>query len=85
MSEALEADRKNLYDDKLPAYKGIVVEFADAIIRICDLVGKLQDGLEPVERAKLNLANAIIEKLQYNKDRADHKLENRAKEGGKRY
>jgi hypothetical protein len=33
----------------------------------------------------LDLANAVLDKLDYNQNRADHKLENRAKEGGKKF
>lgn len=75
VSEAMEADRKGLMDDKLKHRKGIEVELADAVIRIADLAGGLN----------LDLAGAIIEKLAYNANRADHKIENRRKEGGKAY
>ena len=75
ISEAMEADRKNLMDDKLPHRKGVEVELADAIIRICDFAG----------RHDLDLPGAILEKIEYNSRRADHKPENRAKEGGKKY
>jgi NTP pyrophosphatase (non-canonical NTP hydrolase) len=75
ISEALEADRKNLMDDKLPHRSGIEVELADAIIRICDLAGKLE----------LDLGGAITEKMEYNKRRLDHKIENRKAVGGKKY
>jgi len=34
LSEALEAHRKGLMDDKLPHRSGVEVEFADCIIRI---------------------------------------------------
>jgi hypothetical protein len=74
LSEALEADRKNLMDDKLPHRSGIECEFADCIIRILDTAMALG----------LDLAGAIIEKNRFNQVRADHKLENRAA-GGKRY
>lgn len=74
LSEALEAHRKNLMDDKLPHRHGIEVEFADCIIRICDTAAALG----------LDLAGAIIEKNRFNQQRADHKLEARAA-GGKRY
>lgn len=39
VSEAVEADRKDLNDDKLPEYKGRVVELADVAIRILDHTG----------------------------------------------
>lgn len=74
LSEALEADRKGLMDDKLPHRDGREVEFADCIIRILDTAAVLG----------LDVAGAIIEKNRYNKTRADHKLENR-KAGGKKY
>ncbi len=75
LSEALEADRKGLMDDHLPNRKGLEVELADTIIRILDLGGGYC----------LDIAGAIIEKLEYNKKRADHKKENRMKDGGKKY
>ena len=75
ISEAMEGARKNLQDDKLPHRKMIEVELADAFIRILDLTGALQ----------LDLAGAIQEKLNYNKTREDHKIENRKAEGGKAY
>lgn len=75
LSEALEADRKNLMDDKLPDRKGIEVELADAMIRIADLAGALG----------LDLGGAIVEKLEYNRNREDHKPENRVKPHGKKY
>ena len=34
---------------------------------------------------KFDLHKIILEKVEYNKHRADHKRENRAKEGGKKY
>lgn len=75
ISEAMEGHRKGLMDDKLPDRPMIEVELADAIIRIADLAG----GLD------LDLAGAVAEKLAYNAQRADHKPENRLKEGGKKY
>jgi len=75
ISEAMEGDRKDLMDDHIPSRKMIEVELADAVIRICDLSGKL----------KLDLGGALIEKLAYNKQRADHKPENRNSENGKKY
>lgn len=59
ISEALEAYRDNLMDDKLPEYSGLTVELADAVIRIMDLAGRMQ----------LPIAEALVEKLEYNKTR----------------
>lgn len=75
LSEALEADRKKLMDDKLPHRDGREVEFADCIIRI----------LDTAEALGLDVAGALIEKNRFNKQRADHKLANRAQDGGKKY
>lgn len=75
ISEALEGHRKGLCDDKLPHRKMIEVELADAIIRIFDLAA----GLD------LDLGGAFVEKMAFNATRADHKPENRIKEGGKKY
>lgn len=75
IAEAMEGHRKGLMDDKLPHRKMIEVELADAVIRICDLCGALG----------LDLQGAIEEKLAYNKERPDHKIENRLKPGGKSF
>lgn len=74
LSEALEAHRKNLMDDKLPDRSGTEVEFADCIIRILDTAAAMG----------LDVAGAVIAKNRYNQTRADHKLEARAA-GGKKY
>jgi NTP pyrophosphatase (non-canonical NTP hydrolase) len=75
IAEAMEGDRKNLMDDKLPHRAMIEVELADAMIRIADLAGALN----------LDLGGAIVEKLEYNATRPDHKKENRKKVNGKSY
>ena len=75
ISEAMEGHRKNLMDDKLPHRSMLEVELADAVIRICDMEGGLN----------LDLVGAINEKRQFNKQREDHKLENRLKADGKKY
>ena len=75
IAEAMEGDRKNLRDSHLPHRLSIEVELADALIRIFDLAGAL----------KLGLAGAMLEKLKYNSQRADHKIENRKLEDGKKY
>ena len=73
--EGLEGHRKNLMDDKLPHRPMLEVELADAVIRILDMCGGLG----------LDLEGAIFEKLEYNANRADHKIENRLKENGKKF
>ncbi len=75
ISEAMEAHRKNLMDDKLPHLKGFDVELADAVIRIFDIAGAFD----------IDLGGIIVQKLQYNQHRADHKIENRLKDDGKKY
>lgn len=75
ISEAMEGYRKNLQDDKLPHRKMFEVELADALIRIFDLAGKYN----------MDLDGAIAEKREYNRNRADHKLENRVKDNGKKF
>jgi hypothetical protein len=75
LSEALEADRKSLMDDKLPHRDGREVEFGDCVIRIFDTA----------EAEGMDLAGAFIEKNRYNQKRADHKLAARAEAGGKKY
>lgn len=75
ISEAMEGHRKDLMDDKLPHRKMLEVELADALIRIFDLAGFLN----------LDLAGATVEKLAFNQQRADHKIENRAADGGKKF
>ena len=73
VSEGLEGHRKGLKDDKLPHRDMLEVELADAVIRICDLAGGLG----------MDLGGAIAEKLEFNANRADHKIENRVAAGGK--
>lgn len=75
ISEALEGIRKGTMDDHLKHRKTEEVEFADAVIRIFDLAGA----------RKLDLYGAIVEKMEYNAKRADHKLDNRAADGGKKF
>ena len=75
ISEAMEGERKNLMDDKLPHRKMAEVELADALIRIFDYAGAYN----------YDLAAAVIEKLEYNAKRDDHKIENRIKSDGKKF
>lgn len=75
ISEAMEGVRKNLMDDKLPDRKMEEVELADAVIRILDYAGGYG----------LDIEGAIFEKMEYNLNRADHKIENRKKDNGKSF
>jgi hypothetical protein len=75
VSEAMEGHRKLLMDDKLPHRTMLEVELADAVIRIFDIAGGLG----------LDVAGAIVEKLEYNGQRADHQIENRRAVGGKKF
>jgi len=75
VSEAMEGYRKDMMDDHLPDRPMIEVELADAVIRIMDLSGGLG----------LDIAGAIADKLEYNANRADHRLENRKAENGKKF
>ena len=75
VSEALEGLRKDKMDDHLPHRKAVEVELADAVIRIMDMAGALG----------LDLSGAMVEKLAYNQQRADHKQENRNADGGKKF
>lgn len=82
LAEAMEGHRKGLQDDKLPHRPMLEVELAmlevklaDCLIRVFDLAGGLG----------LDLGGAFAEKMQYNRDRVDHKPEARLAEGGKRY
>ena len=75
ISEAMEGYRKNLMDDKLPHRSMLEVELVDCIIRICDLAGA----------HNLDLGGALVEKLEYNSKREDHKVENRLKSDGKKF
>ena len=75
LSECLEGVRKDLMDDKLPHRKTEEVELADVIIRIMDYAGAYG----------LDLDGAIAEKRALNRQRADHKPENRKAKGGKAF
>jgi NTP pyrophosphatase (non-canonical NTP hydrolase) len=77
VAEAMEGHRKGLMDDKLPDRPMVEVELADAVIRIFHLADVLGFGD--------TFAQTLVRKVNYNDVRADHKPENRAKAGGKRY
>lgn len=59
LSEAHEAIRKDLNDDKLTHRKGVEVELADVIIRIMNFA--TETGLD--------VAGALVEKARYNQGR----------------
>ena len=75
ISEALDGERKNLMDDKLPHRRMAEVELADALIRILDYVGGFGYDLQ----------GAFEEKMEFNARRADHTHEHRKAPGGKKF
>lgn len=75
LSEAMEGERKDLMDDKLPHRKMAEVEMADALIRILDYCAGFGYDIE----------EAVMEKLSYNVTRIDHTHEARAAVGGKSF
>jgi len=75
ISEAMEGERKNLMDDKLPHRRMAEVELVDAMIRIFDYAGAFGYDLQ----------GAFDEKMAYNAIREDHKHEARAATGGKKF
>jgi NTP pyrophosphatase (non-canonical NTP hydrolase) len=76
IGEALEAVRKNLgSDDHIPEFSAEEAEVADAIIRLMNYA---------TDR-KLRLAEAIVAKNEFNRNRADHSEAGRAAEHGKRF
>lgn len=75
LSEALEGERKNLMDDKLPHRKMVEVEMADTVIRILDYCAGFG----------LDIQGAFDEKMLYNSTREDHKHEARKIAGGKQF
>ena len=75
VAEACEGDRKELMDDKLPHRQMREVELADVLLRVIDLAAGFG----------LDLAGAVVEKMEYNAKRADHKIENRKSNGGKKF
>jgi NTP pyrophosphatase (non-canonical NTP hydrolase) len=75
LSEALEGERKDLPDDKLPHRRMAEVELADVLIRIFDYCGAYGYDLD----------GAFEEKMSYNAKRADHTHEARMQPGGKKF
>lgn len=75
VAEAMEGERKDLMDDKLPHRKMAEVELIDAIIRILDYAGGFGYDLD----------GAFREKMEYNRTREDHTHEARRIAGGKQF
>jgi NTP pyrophosphatase (non-canonical NTP hydrolase) len=75
VSEALEGFRKNLKDTHLTDRPMAEVELADVLIRVFDLAG----------RHGFDLGGAFVEKLEYNRTRADHQAGARAASDGKKF
>lgn len=75
IAEAMEGERKNLMDDKLPHRWMAEVELADALIRIFDYAGAYGYDLE----------GAYQEKRAFNAQREDHTHEARALADGKKW
>lgn len=85
ISEAMEGYRKKLMDDKLPHRPALQTELVDALIRILDLAGSRM-AIEEQDGVELHPFGDIFEeKRAFNRERADHKLENRRKAGGKAF
>jgi NTP pyrophosphatase (non-canonical NTP hydrolase) len=75
ISEAMEGERKDLMDDKLPHRKMVEVELADLLIRTMDYCGAYS----------LDIGGALVEKMSYNATRADHTYAARLAPNGKRF
>ena len=76
LGETLEAVRKNLGpDDHIPGFTAEEAEAADAIIRLMNYA----------QNRRLRLAEAVVAKNEFNRNRADHSKEGRATEHGKQF
>ena len=75
ISEAMEGERKNLMDDKLPHRRMAEVELVDALIRILDYAGAFGYDLE----------GAYKDKMRFNAARVDHMHEARRTAEGKKW
>jgi NTP pyrophosphatase (non-canonical NTP hydrolase) len=74
LAEGFEGFRKNMPDEHLPQFSSLEVELADTMIRILDFAGG----------KNLNLAAALVAKMQYNCQRLDHTIEHRKGKFGKK-
>ncbi len=59
VSEATEAERRDLMDDHIPEFSGLEAELADVIIRVMDIA----------QGKKLRVVEALLAKIEYNKTR----------------
>ena len=75
IAEAMEGERKNLPDDKLPHRRMAEVELADTLIRIFDYAAAHGYDLD----------GAFREKMAFNATRQDHKHEARELANGKKW
>lgn len=74
-------------------HNGVSMSFAEYIannkLQIFDAVDGIASCVEVClwwcKSNEVDLGKIILEKVEYNKHRADHKRENRAKDGGKKY
>ena len=82
-SEAVEHFRKGGVtrpDDKLVDESGVRTEICDAIIRLAGMLGQMDNDYQENGRS----GYVLSKKMQFNANRADHKVENRRKDGGKK-
>ena len=63
LAEALEGDRKNLMDDKLPHRPMIEVELADTVIRMFDYIGAYNLRIENTDESYPRLSTNTGENL----------------------
>lgn len=77
IAESMEADRKDLMDDKLTNYKGRGVEIVDLLIRVLNIAGSQQYGFP--------IGEIFEAKMLYNANRVDHTDEHRKGQHGKAY
>lgn len=75
IAEAMEGERKDLMDDKLPHRKMAEVELVDVLIRLFDYAGGFGYDLE----------GAYREKMAFNATRVDHSHEHRKSANGKKF
>jgi NTP pyrophosphatase (non-canonical NTP hydrolase) len=75
IAEAMEGERKDLMDDKIPTRKMAEVELVDVLIRLFDYAGGFGYDLQ----------GAFEEKMLFNATRKDHSHEARKQDGGKKF